>query len=226
MGLGMPLRMEGIEGVREAGNEDKDACRVRLLPALVVVPFVEGRYERTDDMTLQERFDVSQEGRKKSIREKELSSNLHFGASIPPISLGAVDFIASVSQPRQTPTLCGCTYAHVMAFKDEEQELKGRIHTCKYFLRGQTCSQACSLTSSFLWSFISFVILGSVNEGKHSMHLRALGRQSRSSLDTACAQDQAASFIASDFRPIVATLLRFVSLLFCQSTIRQRLIYS
>ena len=55
MGVGMPLRIEGIEGVREEGNDDKDACRVRLLLALGAVPFVEGRYERTDDMMLRGR---------------------------------------------------------------------------------------------------------------------------------------------------------------------------
>lgn len=54
----MPLRMEGIEGVREEGNEDSDAFRVRLLLAVGGVPFVEGRYERTDDMTLQGEFEV------------------------------------------------------------------------------------------------------------------------------------------------------------------------
>lgn len=58
MEVGMPLRIEGIEGVREEGNEDKEACRVRLLLAPGAVPFVEGRYESTDDMSLQGEFDV------------------------------------------------------------------------------------------------------------------------------------------------------------------------
>lgn len=40
--VGMPLCMEGFEGVRE-GKEDKDACRLRLLLALATVPLVDGR---------------------------------------------------------------------------------------------------------------------------------------------------------------------------------------
>lgn len=64
MGLGTPLRIEGIEGVREEGNDDRDACRVRLLLALATVPFVEGRCERTDDMALARRvFALSRECR-------------------------------------------------------------------------------------------------------------------------------------------------------------------
>jgi hypothetical protein len=52
MGVGIPLRMEGIEGVREDGKEDKDVFRFRLLLPLAIVPLVEGRYERTDAMVL------------------------------------------------------------------------------------------------------------------------------------------------------------------------------
>lgn len=52
MGVGMPLRMDGIEGVREDGKEDKEACRFRLLLPLAIVPLVEGRYDRTDAMVL------------------------------------------------------------------------------------------------------------------------------------------------------------------------------
>lgn len=61
MGFGAPLRIEGIEGVREEGNEDKDACRVRFVFALVAVPFVEGRYERTDAILLVTTSSVSGE---------------------------------------------------------------------------------------------------------------------------------------------------------------------
>lgn len=50
--------MEGIEGVRDEGNDDKEACRVRLLLALAVVPLVEGRYERIDAMMMEDEFSV------------------------------------------------------------------------------------------------------------------------------------------------------------------------
>lgn len=39
---GTPFRIEGFEGVREDGNDDKEGLRLRVLP-LAVVPFVEGR---------------------------------------------------------------------------------------------------------------------------------------------------------------------------------------
>ena len=48
--IGMPLCIEGFEGVRDEGKEDKEACRVRLLLPLAVVPLVDGRYERTEVM--------------------------------------------------------------------------------------------------------------------------------------------------------------------------------
>lgn len=39
----MPFRIEGFDGVREDGNEDREGFRLRVLLPLAVVPFVEGR---------------------------------------------------------------------------------------------------------------------------------------------------------------------------------------
>jgi hypothetical protein len=52
-GPGIPFRIEGIDGVRDEGKEDNDACRLRLLLPLAVVPLVDGRYGRTDAMMLE-----------------------------------------------------------------------------------------------------------------------------------------------------------------------------
>lgn len=38
---GMPFRIEGFDGVREDGNEDREGFRLRVLP-LAVVPLVDG----------------------------------------------------------------------------------------------------------------------------------------------------------------------------------------
>ena len=42
--VGMPLRMEVVDGVRDDGKEDKEVCRFRLLCELPLpdVPFVDG----------------------------------------------------------------------------------------------------------------------------------------------------------------------------------------
>ena len=48
--MGMPLRIEGFDGVRDEGKEERDPCRLRLLLAVPLVPLVEGRYERTEVM--------------------------------------------------------------------------------------------------------------------------------------------------------------------------------
>ena len=37
--------MEGLDGVRDDGNEEREPCRPMLL---LVVPLVEGRYESTE----------------------------------------------------------------------------------------------------------------------------------------------------------------------------------
>ena len=55
-------------------------------------------------------------------------------------------------------------------------------------VRSQICHQTCGLISPFPRLFISINIVGSVylrGNGKHSVHLRALCCQSRSSLETA-----------------------------------------
>lgn len=41
--VGAPLRIEGLEGVRDDGKEDSEAWRSRVLVVLLVVPLVEGR---------------------------------------------------------------------------------------------------------------------------------------------------------------------------------------
>lgn len=46
----IPFRIDVFEEVREDGKEDKEGFRLRVLPPLVVVPLVEGRYERTEVM--------------------------------------------------------------------------------------------------------------------------------------------------------------------------------
>lgn len=97
--VGKPLRMEGIDGVREEGKEDKDACRVRLLFALVAVPFVVGRYERTDDMALREKFFVSQ-GCRTKYSSKRAIIQASFECLYPPISFGIEHFIAFRSRSR------------------------------------------------------------------------------------------------------------------------------
>ena len=44
----VPLRIEGLEGVRVEGKEDREVWRLRIVFALPIVPLVEGRYERTE----------------------------------------------------------------------------------------------------------------------------------------------------------------------------------
>ncbi len=39
----VPLRIEGLDGVRVEGNEDREVWRFRMVFALPVVPLVEGR---------------------------------------------------------------------------------------------------------------------------------------------------------------------------------------
>lgn len=39
----MPLCMEGFDGVRVEGKDDKEVWRLRLMLVLPVVPLVEGR---------------------------------------------------------------------------------------------------------------------------------------------------------------------------------------
>lgn len=97
----MPLRMEGIEGVREEGNEDKDACRVRLLLALGAVPFVEGRYDKTDDMALQGEFMTSSESAAARYASKRVISEASLECLYARVSLALVDFIASFGHSRQ-----------------------------------------------------------------------------------------------------------------------------
>ena len=46
----MPFLIEGLDGVRDDGNEEREPCRPMLLPVVPVVPLVEGRYESTDAM--------------------------------------------------------------------------------------------------------------------------------------------------------------------------------
>ena len=46
----MPFRIEGFEGVRDEGKDERDPCRLRVLLAVPLVPLVEGRYERTELM--------------------------------------------------------------------------------------------------------------------------------------------------------------------------------
>lgn len=48
--VGMPLRIEGFDGVRDEGKDESEPCRFRLLVAVPLVPLVEGRYERTEVM--------------------------------------------------------------------------------------------------------------------------------------------------------------------------------
>lgn len=48
---GVPLlRMDGFDGVRVEGKDDREVCLLRGAPVLPVVPLVEGRYERTEVM--------------------------------------------------------------------------------------------------------------------------------------------------------------------------------
>lgn len=90
MGFGTPLRMEGIEGVREEGKEDKDACRVRFVLALAVVPLVEGRYERTDAILLVTTSSVSRESVTRSHQSALLKGFI--GYLCPLISQGKETF--------------------------------------------------------------------------------------------------------------------------------------
>ena len=46
----MPFRIEGFEGVRDEGKDERDPCRLSVLLAVPLVPLVEGRYERTEVM--------------------------------------------------------------------------------------------------------------------------------------------------------------------------------
>ena len=46
--VGIPFRIDGLEGVRDEGKDESDSCRLRLLLMVPVVPLVEGRYERTE----------------------------------------------------------------------------------------------------------------------------------------------------------------------------------
>ena len=52
--VGRPLCIEWLEGVREEGKEDKEACRLRLLLELTFVPLVADRYRETEAMMLVE----------------------------------------------------------------------------------------------------------------------------------------------------------------------------
>ena len=48
--VGMPLRTDGFEGVREEGTEDDEPWMLRLLLWVPDVPVVDGRYDRTEVM--------------------------------------------------------------------------------------------------------------------------------------------------------------------------------
>lgn len=50
MVVGRPFLIEGFEGVRDEGKEDREPCRLRLLLAVPLVPLVEGLYESTEVM--------------------------------------------------------------------------------------------------------------------------------------------------------------------------------
>lgn len=49
--VGIPFRIEGLDGVRDEGNEESEPCRLRLVLAVPLLPpLVEGRYERREVM--------------------------------------------------------------------------------------------------------------------------------------------------------------------------------
>lgn len=46
--VGMPFLIEGVDGVRDDGKEEREPCLPMLLLVVPVVPLVEGRYESTE----------------------------------------------------------------------------------------------------------------------------------------------------------------------------------